>query len=272
MLAFWDDPVQRLRLGDVFNDVKPRQFVEGLLLLVVFLLLARAVRMLSTRLLGGGRVDVQVSLLVTRMMYLATVLLGLLGFFSLWLGNLTLVVGGFGIFALAFSLAFQDILKNFLAGIFLLLERPFRIGDEITVEGYTGSVEMVQIRTTTLRTEAGEEVQIPNSRVYTQTVVNRSRYPLRLYSLAAKVPAGVPLDGLTSEVETRLRGRPDIAREPPVRVGLLPSIDGGVMLEARYWLDYRRHDPRAVQAALGEEIYRAIDQAPAPARPTPDAR
>ncbi len=262
--------------GDVgfdkfLQDIRPRQFVEGLLFLLLFVVLARVLQRLAVSLLRNGRIDVQVSLLVTRLIYLGTVLLGFIGFFSLWTGNPTFVFGSFGIFALAFSLAFQDILKNFLAGIFLLLERPFRIGDEISVDGRTGVVETVEIRTTTLRTPDGEEVLIPNSRVYTETIVNRSRYPTRLFTLTAKVPAGMPLDGLTDAVQERLGSRSEVVRDPAPRVVLQPSIDGGVTLEVRYWLDYRRHDPLAVQAILGQEIYRVLQEgtAPAPGKPPP---
>lgn len=275
LAALFDRLAEDLHLDKFLQDVRPREFVEGLLFLVLFILVARLLRRLAARLLGSARVDAQVSLLVTRLVFLATLLLGAIGFFSLWLGNLTLVFGSFGIFALAFGLAFQDILKNFLAGIFLLLERPFRIGDEIAVGVRSGVVEDVQVRTTTLRTLEGEEVLIPNSLVYTEIIVNRSRYPTRLFTLMARVPAQVRLDGLTQSVEEGLKRCREVATEPAPRVGLQPSIDGGLILEVRYWLDYRRHDPLAVQAALGRQIYQAIQRnaaggAASPAWPASD--
>lgn len=234
------------------------RFIEGLLLLLVSVVLAGFVRGAVRNQLKRTHVDPQVSILVARLSYLVTLLIGIITFFTVWLKNPTLVFGSFGFFALAFSLAFQDILKNFLAGMFLLIERPFRIGDEITVDNHTGVVENIEMRITTLRTSDGEEVLMPNSLVYTGTIINRTKYPTRLFTLTAKVPADVVLDGLAERLREQLKNRSDIAKDPPPHVGLQPNIDGGLTLEVRYWLDYRRNDPLAVQAAVGEQIYQAI--------------
>jgi len=239
-------------------DEEWARFVEGLLLLLVAIVLAGFVRRTARNQLKRTHVDPQVILLVSRMAYLATVLLGIIAFFTRWFGNSALVFGGFGFFALAVSLAFQDILKNFIAGLFLLIERPFRLGDEITVDNHTGIVENIEMRATTLRTSEGEQVITPNSLVYTGTIINRTRYPTRLFTLTAKVPTGVTLDGLVDRLREQLKSRLDIVKDPPPHVGLQPNVDGGLTLEVRYWLDYRRNDPLAVQAAVGQQIYQAI--------------
>ena len=240
------------------SDEEWARFVEGLLLLLVAIVLAGFVRRTARNQLKRTHVDPQVILLVSRMAYLATVLLGIIAFFTRWFGNSALVFGGFGFFALAVSLAFQDILKNFIAGLFLLIERPFRLGDEITVDNHTGIVENIEMRATTLRTSEGEQVITPNSLVYTGTIINRTRYPTRLFTLTAKVPTGVTLDGLVERLKEQIQSRPDIAKDPAPHVGLQPNVDGGLTLEVRYWLDYRRNDPLAVQAAVGQQIYQAI--------------
>src|SRR5256885_3564170 len=244
-------------------DEEWARFIEGLLLLLVAIVLAGFVRGSARTQLKRTHVDPQVILLVSRIAYLATVLLGIIAFFTRWFGNSALVFGGFGFFALAISLAFQDILKNFIAGIFLLLERPFRLGDEITVDNHTGVVENIEMRTTTLRTADGEQVLVPNSLVYTGTIINRTRYPMRMFTLTAKVPADIAVDGLVERLREQLKGRPDIAKDPPPHIGLQPNVDGGLTLEVRYWLDYRRNDPLAVQAAVGEQIYQAMHSRPA---------
>src|SRR6202521_5941526 len=234
----------------------------AILILVAFYLLARLVRLLTNKELRRVKADPQVALLVNRIVFLAALVIGVIAAFSEIFGSPTLVFGGFGFLALAFSLAFQDILKDFIAGMFLLVERPFRLGDEITVDNHTGMVENIQMRTTTLRTTDGEQVLVPNSLVYTGTIINRTRYPTRLFTLTAKVPDGAAVDGLVERLREKLQSRPDIAKDPPPHIGLQPAIDGGLTLEGRYWLDYRRNDPLAVQAELGQEIYRAIHASP----------
>jgi small conductance mechanosensitive channel len=245
-------------------DEQWARFVEGILLLLLGIVVASVVRGALRKQLKRPHIDPQVALLVSRIAYLAVVLLGVIAFFTRWFGSPALVFGGFGFLALAFSLAFQDILKNFIAGMFLLVERPFRIGDEITVDNHTGVVENIEMRTTTLRTSDGEQVLTPNALVYTGTIINRTRYPTRLFTLTAKIPSGVVPDGLMERVEEQLKSRSDIVKDPPPHVGLQPSVDGGLTLEVRYWLDYRRNDPLAVQASVGRQIYQAIQSSTEP--------
>src|SRR5438309_10940110 len=247
--AHWEDPGAR--------------FVEGILLFLLSFVVASVVRGTIRNQLKRTHIDQQVALLVSRIAYLTVVVLGVIAAFSELFGSPALVFGGFGFLALAFSLAFQDILKNFIAGLFMLLERPFRLGDEITVDNHTGIVENIEMRATTLRTNEGEQVITPNSLVYTGTIINRTRYPTRLFTLTAKVPNGVALVGLAEKLKEQIQGRPDIAKDPPPHIVLQPSIDGGLTLEVRYWLDYRSNDPLAVQAAIGQQVYRALQSAEA---------
>ena len=249
--------------ADTFTSYLPSRhdlfkIAVAILILFVFYFLARLMRGLAGRQLRRVRADPQVGLLVTRMAFLGTLLLGIIAAFTALFGDATLVFGGFGFFALAFSLAFQDILKNFIAGVFLLLERPFRLGDEITVDNRTGIVEDIQMRTTTLRTSDGQQVLTPNSLVYTGTIINRTRYPTRLFTLTAKIPDGSRPDGVVDRLRDQLKERSDLAKDPPPQVVLQPNVDGGLTLEVRYWLDYRKNDPVAVQAAVGQQIYQAI--------------
>src|SRR6266576_144319 len=152
----------------------------AILILLAFYLLARLVRLLASKELRRVKADPQVALLVNRIVFLTALVIGVVTAFSELFGSPALVFGGVGFLALAFS-----------AGLFMLLERPFPLGDEITVDNPTGIVENIEMRATTLRTSEGEQVIAPNSLVYTGTIINRTRYPTRLFTLTAKVPAGV---------------------------------------------------------------------------------
>src|SRR2546423_8194401 len=199
--AHWEDPGAK--------------FVEGILLFLVSFVVASVVRRTIRNQLKRPHIDQQVALLVSRIAYLTVVALGVIAFFTRWFGSPALVFGGFGFLALAISLAFQDILKNFIAGLFMLLERPFRLGDEITVDNHTGIVENIEMRATTLRTSDGEQVITPNSLVYTGTIINRTRYPTRLFTLTAKVPAGAALDSLAERLEEHPTSRTQIVTNTP---------------------------------------------------------
>lgn len=77
------------------------------------------------------------------------------------------VISSLGIGSVAIGFAFKDILQNLLAGILLLINRPYRRGDQIVVKDYEGTVEHIQSRATLIKTYDGRRVIIPNSDVYT---------------------------------------------------------------------------------------------------------
>jgi small-conductance mechanosensitive channel len=84
------------------------------------------------------------------------------------------VVGGTGLVGLALGIAFRDITENFLASIFLSIQRPFESGDLIEVSEITGYVQQLNMRTTIVMTLEGILVQIPNAGVYKSTIRNFS--------------------------------------------------------------------------------------------------
>jgi small-conductance mechanosensitive channel len=126
--------------------------VQALVVLVVSLACMRlalnwtGAAMRRSRIDGGTQILVKRGLIVVWLVVTALVILGILGVNP---AGLVAVAGAVG---LAFSLAIQDILKNFFSGIYLLLERPFRVGDTIRVKDQEGVVENVGVRTTQLRT------------------------------------------------------------------------------------------------------------------------
>ncbi len=82
------------------------------------------------------------------------------------------VVGGTGLLGLVLGIAFRDITENFLASIFLSMQQPFATGDLVEIEGITGYVQQLNVRTTILMTLEGNLVQIPNATVYKSKLRN----------------------------------------------------------------------------------------------------
>ena len=121
-----------------------------------------------------ARVESGTQILIKRGLAIAFVVLTVL----LVLGTLGVSAAGLltvaGAVGLAFSLAVQDILKNFFSGVYLLLERPFRVGDLIRVKEQQGIVENIGVRTTTLRTEDNVQVLVPNAVVFAEVVTNHT--------------------------------------------------------------------------------------------------
>src|SRR5438477_1915719 len=121
-----------------------------------------------------ARVDLGTQILVKRgllIAWLIMTLLVVLGILGVNPAGLLAIAGAVG---LAFSLAIQDILKNFFSGVYLLLERPFRVGDTIRVKEQIGVVENIGVRTTQLRTTENVQVLVPNATVFGEVVSNHT--------------------------------------------------------------------------------------------------
>src|SRR5262249_8849966 len=105
-----------------------------------------------------------------------TILLGLLVSFSVVAPSFQAsdLIKILGIGGVAIGFAFQNILQNFLAGLLLLWSEAFRVGDEIKLDPFEGTVVEIQTRTTIVRTYDVRDVVIPNSALFTRLVIVNS--------------------------------------------------------------------------------------------------
>ncbi len=137
-----------------------------------------------------------VAQLVSRLVFALLLAIGFvyaLNFVGVSIGPL---LGLLGLLGLAFALAFQEVLGNFIAGIMLSLQRPFRIGDEIRTAGYDGTVEEVSLRSTTIRTFDGVQVFVPNSTVWEEPIENHTTLGARRTTIEMGVGYDSDLDAV----------------------------------------------------------------------------
>ncbi|HEV1996989.1 MAG TPA: mechanosensitive ion channel domain-containing protein [Candidatus Dormibacteraeota bacterium] len=221
--------------------------LEGIIVIVATVLVARVARSISRGASRNALWDVQLVLLVGRLVYIAVLVLGFLALLFVVAPQLLApVIGAVGLLGLAFGLAFQDILKNWISGFFLLLERPFRIGDEITVGGFSGSVETIRLRVTALRTLDAQRILVPNQMVYTSAIVDASSYPVRQFTTLAGVTTDRPLKDLLQEAEAAVGKVEGVATEPPPEISLVPNVEHGAAIEVRYWVETEKFKVRGV--------------------------
>jgi small conductance mechanosensitive channel len=154
-------------------------------------------------------------------------LLWILGIFSVPFTALAAVVS---IAAIAIGLSLQDLMKSVIAGIYLLVERPFHIGDEITISGVTGVIDDITMRVTFLHTDQGERIIMPNQTVFTQVIVNNTVAGQTAGELVLSFPRALdPADVRKRSLEA-LFGLPMVARKPA------PELEPvGVSPDATRW-------------------------------------
>jgi small conductance mechanosensitive channel len=146
--------------------------VLGLAILVLFLVLASLAKSLARRVALRRLAHQGVALLMARLVHTSIAVLGFLIAISVIAPSFQAadLIKLLGIGTVAVGFAFQNILQNFLAGILLLLQEPFRLGDFISVTGIEGTVSDIQARATVVKTKEGREVIIPNAVIFTSPV------------------------------------------------------------------------------------------------------
>jgi small-conductance mechanosensitive channel len=158
-------------------------------LLALGLGIARTVRNLTIRGLETNRIDINIRTFIGRVFFISILLLTIFWILSsFWDIPLGFPVAAISVVTVLITVAIQDILKDLVAGFYILVERPFYIGQVISTATYTGKVEDIQLRATKLRLLSGEEITLPNSLVFGGIVVNNSFYSERRASIDVTLP------------------------------------------------------------------------------------
>jgi small-conductance mechanosensitive channel len=175
--------------------------------------------------------------------------------------NLGDIVATLGLGSVAIGFAFQDIFKNFLAGILLLIQEPFQMGDQIIVESYEGTVEKIDVRTTQIRTYQGEQILIPNATIFTNAVQVRTAFNSRRTDLGVGVDYNTPLPTAIKILEKAIASVNGVLDEPKVEIDLLGFGDSSIDFAVRYWTDPQQAIVRRTQTKAMVKIKQELDKA-----------
>ncbi len=138
--------------------------------------------------------------------------------------------------ALAIGLAMQNVISNFVAGVFIYTDKPFRIGDWIEWDGHSGVVEDISLRVTRVRTFDNELLTVPNSAL-TDTVLKN---PVDADKLRLKFVFGIgygdDIEQATDIIVDEAERHPDIMDDPAPSVRLTELGDSDVGLQSRFWI------------------------------------
>ena len=160
---------------------------------------------------------------------------------------------------LAVGLALQGSLSNFASGVLIIALRPFKAGEYIEAAGTAGTVESVQIFSTTLTTPDNKFVVVPNSAILDGNIVNYSRKPTRRIDLIIGVSYNADLAKTKAVLETVIKANSGILKSPEPLIAVAELADSSVNLVVRPWVngpDYWR-----VRFELMEAIKNSLDEA-----------
>lgn len=148
-----------------------------------------------------------------------------------------------GIGGVAIGFAFRDVLQNLLAGILILLTRPFVIGDQIRAGSHEGTVEDVWVRATVLRTYDNQRVLIPNATLFVDKITVITAHDKRRLAFPLTIGNGDDIREARRVIVEALRGTEGVLADPPPEALVTGLGAAGVDMTARLWIDPpRRRD------------------------------
>ena len=238
-------------LGAFFDELSTKHGIDiyqtGEQLLVTILLIifgigiARTIQKLTLRGLSEKRIDINLRTFISRICYFTALVI--IGFWTLSIWNIPLGIPAtaIGIITVLISIAVQDILKDLVAGFYLLVERPFLIGDQISVtiapDIYVGKVQDVQLRATKLRLIGGEEITIPNAILFGNAVINNTYYTERRAAITVMLPeVDFSPDETAERIQKALAEIPTILPKPEPAILLSKYAEEKVTLLVRFWI------------------------------------
>jgi small conductance mechanosensitive channel len=190
-------------------------------------------------------------------------IVAILGFFGIETTTFAALMAGVGI---AIGAAWSGLLAHLAAGIFLLILRPFKAGDFISVAGMMGTVEEIGLFVTRISTLDNVQTFVSNSRVFADTIQNFSSNPYRRVDLVAQLHHDADHAAAVRLLKARLGLIPNVKAEPKPDVEILQFTPLGPTLAVRpycsnehYWQVYFDTN-RVIRETLGEAGFHAAEQ------------
>lgn len=210
------------------------QIIGALIIFFIGVIASKYVQKLVLKLLLKNNIDETLSSFVSNfvrflvVMMMAVLALGKLGI------SIAPFIAALGALSLTAGLALQGSVANFAAGIILVITKPFKIGDTLTVHDVYGEVEEIKLSYSVLRNEDGEEITIPNKYMIGDVLVNSFSY--RVVEGSVGVAYDSDVSKAIETIKELIIKHPDVSTENVPIVGVEKFNDSSVDIGYRYWV------------------------------------
>lgn len=237
--------------------------IVGLVLLLLTLVAAKLTGRIARSLLASRIENAMIRAVIQKLIVLSVVLVG--AYIFLQVSGLTrlavTVLGGTGVLGLVLGFAFRDIAENFLASLLISVQRPFRIGDTIEVDGLLGVVRRVTTRGTLLIDFDGNHILVTNSKIFKSTITNYTTNP----NMRIQFTVGIGYDASITKAQSValevMQGHAAVLDQPEPSV-LIDALGGAsINMQLTFWIDGHEHSKVKVRSSVMRQVVRALIRA-----------
>jgi small conductance mechanosensitive channel len=248
---------------DIFID----NFIKGipnlvtaLGIFVVGIYLAKALSKILTRVLKVRKAPEGVTQLLAQLAYSVVIVFGVITALQRFF-DVTAFLAGLGILGFTIGFALQDVMKNFAAGVILLIQQPFHVGETIGVKDYDGTVLEIDLRSTEIRAVDGRIVIIPNADILANPIVNYTRAIHRRVDLSLNLPHEAEPNIARQLVLDSVQSVIGFVKEPMPMVTFNNLTGSALEMTVNFWVDVTKNNPAEakdsallnVKSAFGRE-------------------
>jgi small conductance mechanosensitive channel len=235
------------------------KFLAAIVVLVVGRWVAKILSGLVQRLMERSKVDPMLIRFTGSVTYIASMTFVIVAAMAQLGIQTTSFIAVLGAAGLAIGLALQGSLSNFAAGFLMILFRPFKVGDFIEGAGTAGTVEEIQIFTTTLLTPDNKTVIIPNAKLTGDNIVNYTRRGTRRVDMVFGIGYGEDIDKARDIMADIIARDTRVLQEPAPRIAVSELADSSVNFIVRPWT--KADDYWNVYWDMTESVKKALDDA-----------
>lgn len=230
------------------------------LFLAVFYLIYRMIRRLANRNMKNNEVDTSIRDMIGGLLRWIIMGFGVVIACNQLGIPIVAMLTGVSIIGLAIGFAAQETLANFIAGIVIFLDRPFRVGDWIEVDGQQGAVKRVTFRSTRFVNLDGDVVIMPNTAMLSHRIINKSTNPITRVNVPISIAYKESIDKAREVMLHTLKGDKRIETRPEPEVEVRSCGTSSVDLMLHFWLQEERYEDAMVWEYL-EKCKNALDTA-----------
>ena len=258
-LTVWEDLLNWPARNQDFLVEHFLNFAFASIIFIFSILLSKFAAKSLTKILNAKNVDKTICVFVTKMLRYFIIGLGTLTSLN-YLGiETTSFIALIGAAGLAVGLALQGALSNFAAGILIVMLRPFKAGEYIATSGIEGTINSVDIFSTSFVTFDNKFVIVPNASILSSNITNYSRKATRRIDLVVGVSYDANIKEVKTILENAIKVTAKILPAPEPQIAVAELGDSSVNFIARPWV--KSDDYWTVRFALIEQIKISLDEA-----------
>ncbi len=233
--------------------------LTALAIFVISLYFARGLSRVIQRVLIRRKAPEGVTQLLAELTRVSVIVIGAITALQRFF-DVTAFLAGLGIIGFTVGFALQDVMKNFAAGVILLIQQPFHVDEVIGAAGFDGAVLRIDMRSTELKALDGRLVSIPNADILAHPIINYTRAERRRVELPVGVSYTTDTETARRAVLEAIQQVPGYVPEPAPLVGFSNFGDSALELNTYFWIDTTRTTPLAAKDAAFSLIKDALDE------------